>query len=111
VVLGLHAVEAPVVQSHRSDGDGVGDVSLACAARSEQACSCSQFGGNVEDDLIDGDELLRDAAPEPGGALDGPLALGPLRRPREQCRRGVLVHGESDWDVSLSVGFDRDRGQ
>lgn len=56
-------------------------------------------------------ELLGDAAPESGGALDSPLAVGPLRGPRQERRRGAFVHGESDRGMGLPVGFDRDRGQ
>ena len=49
VVLGLDAVETPVVLSYRSDRGGVGDIGLAGIARSQEACACGQLGRHVED--------------------------------------------------------------
>lgn len=70
-----------------------------------------QLGRDIHDDLADGDELLGDPATQAGSALDGPLAVGPLRSPGEQYDRCVLVHDESDRGMRLCVGFDRHGGQ
>ena len=84
MVLELDPVEPPVVLSDRSDRDGIGDVGLAAVARPQEPRSCRQLGWDIQDGLPGGDELLGDAATEAGGALDGPLPIGPLRGPREQ---------------------------
>ncbi len=111
LVLGLDSVQSPVVQGNRRDRDGVGDVGLPGAARSQQTCSCSQLGRDVNNELTDGDELLGNATSEPGGSLDSPLPLRPLGGPGEQRSRRRLVHDEPDCGMGLSVVFDRYRGQ
>jgi hypothetical protein len=84
------------VLSDRGDRDGIGDIGLAGVAGSQEAGSCGQLGRDIEDGLPGGDERLGDAAAEPVGALDSPLAIGPLRCPGEQRSRSVLVHHQSD---------------
>jgi hypothetical protein len=111
VVLDLDAVEAPVVQCNGGDREGVGDVSLARTARSQQAGSRRQLRGDIENLLASGDELLGDTPSESGGALDSPLPRRPLGCPGEQRRRSGLVHDEPDRPMGLAVGLDRDGGQ
>ena len=77
VILRSHPTQGGGALGHPRHGLGVDPVGLPPMASVELASPCGQRGGDVEDDLAGGDELLGEQVAQPVGALDRPDPLGP----------------------------------
>jgi hypothetical protein len=96
VVLLCDLTQRAVVQGDSGDRHRVEDIRLPTVARVQDAGSCSQLGGNVNDGLTRTDELLRKEEPKSTGALDSPHALRPRRGPVEELTEHLLVRRDAE---------------
>jgi hypothetical protein len=111
VVLEEDRAQPPVMDRGGRDRGGVGQVGLAGAAGPQQPSAGGQLGRHVQDRLASGDQQLRDAAAQAGGALDCPAPFGPGGRPGQQLLGGLAGGGHTQLAEQSAVGVERGSGQ
>ena len=87
MVLGGHRARGWGPQRGDRHREGVIGVVLVGVPGLQQPHPCGQLRRHVQHPLPGGDQLLRQQAPQPGGALDRPGPRRPARRPRPQLFR------------------------
>jgi hypothetical protein len=87
MILGEHRALGRGPQCGDRHREGVIRVVLAGVPGLQQPHPGRQLGRHVQHLLTGGDQLLRQQAPQPGGALHRPGPLRPRRCPRQQLLR------------------------